>query len=108
MHKFHRKIKREELNTPCLFTTDHFVDPAKMINFSRMGALVQTQICRVNKKYTSIVYQNERNEIIQMLCAIKHITEINKSYYYGLQFMGIETRMFCRCITIILKCIFYI
>jgi hypothetical protein len=63
-----------------------------MVNFSRMGALVQTQIYRMNKKYISIVYQNEKNEMIQMLCAIKHITEINKSYFYGLQFMGIENR----------------
>ena len=87
-----RKFERENLNIPCLFTSDHIVDQAKMINFSRMGALVQTQIYRMNKKYISIVYQNEKNEMIQMLCAIKHITEINKSYFYGLQFMGIETR----------------
>ena len=87
-----RKFQREKLNTPCLFTSDSIVDQAKMINFSRMGALVQTQIYRMNKKYISIVYQNEKNEMIQMLCAIKHITEINKLYFYGLQFMGIETR----------------
>ncbi len=87
-----RKFERENLNAPCLFTSDEMVDQAKMINFSRMGALVQTAVYRMNKKYISIVYQNEKNEMIQMLCAIKHITEINKSYFYGLQFIGIETR----------------
>ncbi len=87
-----RKFERENLNTPCLFASDEIIDQAKMINFSRMGALVQTAVYRMNKKYISIVYQNEKNEMIQMLCAIKHITEKSGSYFYGLQFMGIETR----------------
>lgn len=87
-----RKFFREVINTPCLFLSDGISDKAQMVNFSRMGALVQTANIRINKKYISIVYQNEKNEIIQMLCAIKHITQKNEFYFYGLQFMGIERR----------------
>ena len=87
-----RKFCREPLNTPCLFLSDDISDKAQMVNFSRMGALIQTTAIRINKKYISIVYQNEKSEIIQMLCAIKHITQKNNFYFYGLQFMGIESR----------------
>lgn len=75
-----------------MFLSDGISDKANMVNFSRMGALVQTAHIRINKKYISIVYQNEKNEILQMLCAIKHITQKNKFYFYGLQFIGIESR----------------
>lgn len=85
-----RKFQREELNSQCLFESEGSVDQALIVNYSRMGALVQSPTCRINKKYISIVYQNEKNQMIQMLCAIKHITEKSGKYLYGLQFIGIE------------------
>lgn len=85
-----RKFHREQLNSQCLFESESAVDQALILNYSRMGALVLSQACRMNKKYISIVYQNEKNQMIQMLCAIKHITEKSGKYLYGLQFIGIE------------------
>ena len=90
MQKQLRKFQREKLNSQCLFESDDLVDQAMIVNYFRMGALVLSQACRMNKKYISIVYQNEKNQMIQMLCAIKHITEQSGSYFYGLQFIGIE------------------
>jgi c-di-GMP-binding flagellar brake protein YcgR len=90
MQKQLRQFQREQLNSQCLFESDGCVDQALIVNYSRMGALVLSQACRMNKKYVSIVYQNEKNQMIQMLCAIKHITEKSGKYLYGLQFIGIE------------------
>lgn len=90
MQKQLRKFNREHLNSSCLFESDGAVDQAMIVNYSRMGALVLTKSCRINKKFISLVYQNEKNQMIQMLCAIKHITEQSGSYFYGLQFIGIE------------------
>lgn len=87
-----RRFQREVLNAQCLFESGAQIDQAQIINYSRMGALVQTQTLQIQKKYIFIVYQNEKNQLIRMLCAIKHITEKNGSFLYGLQFIGIEKR----------------
>lgn len=63
-----------------------------MINFSRMGAMITTQYFLSRKKYISIMYQNDKNEMVRMLTYVVHSTPKEHYYVSGLQFVGIESR----------------
>lgn len=65
---------------------------AFMINFSRMGAMISTQYILSHKKYISLTYRNEKNEMIYMLAYVVHSKKQDHYYVSGLQFVGIEAR----------------
>ncbi len=86
-----RQFVRENTTSPCLFLLDGKTLPGQMLNFSRMGSLIKCE-SRLNQKYVTLVYQNEKNEYIEMLCTIKHISIHQNFYFYGLMFIGIQKR----------------
>lgn len=57
-----------------------------------MGALIKTKILFLNKKFISILYQNVKNEVLKISCAIRHIRKQDEEYFYSMQFIGIENR----------------
>lgn len=65
---------------------------AFMINFSRMGAMVTTQYVLGSKKYLSLLYRNEKNEMVRMMTYVVHCTRKDHYFVSGLQFVGIESR----------------
>lgn len=88
-----RRFPREKVCIPCYFYPD--VDtavPSVMLDFSQMGALIKTKILFLNKKFISILYQNEKNEVLRISCAIRHVRKQDEEYFYGLQFISIEGR----------------
>ncbi len=81
---------------PCaLILKDQLPEPsikAFMVNFSRMGTMVSTQNALSHKKYVSLLYRNEKNELIRMLTYVVHSKKQDHYYVSGLQFVGIEGR----------------
>ena len=91
MPKNKRQFLRENTSSPCLFLKNNKTFTGQMLNFSRMGSLVKCE-CYLNQKFIEVVYQNEKNEYIEMLCAIKHVTFFKNYYFYGLMFIAIQKR----------------
>jgi hypothetical protein len=62
-------------------------------DFSRMGVgFVSEDILKL-KSFISLLYQNEKNQIIQMQSYVKHIRKLkNGLWFVGVQFVGIETK----------------
>ncbi|MEK6628017.1 MAG: PilZ domain-containing protein [Bdellovibrionota bacterium] len=91
-----RNFIREAMFTPCaLMLKDKNTEQtikAFIINFSRMGALISTQYILSHKKYISLMYRNEKNELIRMLTYVVHSQKQDHYYISGLQFVGIEGR----------------
>ena len=63
-----------------------------MINFSRMGTMITTTVRLTPKKFISLVYQNEKNEFVQILTYVAHSSACDKYYVAGIQFIGLEGR----------------
>lgn len=63
-----------------------------MLNFSRMGAMISTDYILEKKQYVSVMYQNEKNEMIRMLTYVVHSVKKGNQFYSGLQFVGLEER----------------
>ena len=87
-----RNFEREKTQIVCGIKIDNRIHRVSMVNFSRMGALVRLPYNTSAGKYISIAYQNEKNEIVQMLTYIVHIFQVKNTYFAGLQFVGIESR----------------
>lgn len=87
-----RNFERETIFAPCALIFDATNIKAFMINFSRMGALVTTQYSLTRKKYVSLLYRNEKNEIVRMLTYVVHSTRKDHYFVSGLQFVGIESK----------------
>lgn len=87
-----RKFKRVDLHAPCVLLLDGKVVKSLMLNFSRMGAGIQTDFALPVKKYISLVYKNEKDESIRMLTYVTHSSFADGKYITGLQFVGIEGR----------------
>jgi glycerol-3-phosphate cytidylyltransferase-like family protein len=87
-----RNFKREPTKVICGVLVDNVICKAYIQNFSRMGALITTDYLLNEKKYISIMYQNEKNEMIRMLTYVVHAFKKDKKYLIGLQFVGLEER----------------
>ncbi len=87
-----RNFERETTHITCGLKVEDRIFRASMVNFSRMGALVSTPFEFSKGKFVSLAYQNEKNEIIQMLTYVVHAYKKQNHYYAGLQFVGIEAR----------------
>lgn len=87
-----RNFKREPAHTICAVLVDNVICKASILNFSRMGAMIATDYLLNEKKYISLMYQNEKNEMIRMLTYVVHAFKKDKKYLIGLQFVGIEER----------------
>ena len=85
-----RNFIREETFSPCAVVLDNKNIKAFMVNFSRMGAMITTQYKLSPKKYVSLMYQNEKNEIVRMLTYVVHSSKKDHYFVSGLQFVGIE------------------
>ena len=87
-----RNFTREQTFLPCAVEQGEVNIKAFMVNFSRMGAMITTQYVLVNKKYISLLYRNEKNEMIRMMTFVVHSTKKDHYFVSGLQFVGIESR----------------
>lgn len=87
-----RNFIREATFTPCAIAMDEQNIKAFMVNFSRMGAMVTTQYILSKKKYVSLMYRNEKNEMVKMLTYVVHSYQKDHYFVSGLQFVGIESR----------------
>lgn len=89
-----RSFKREETDSPCAILYNNEQLKGRIMNFSRMGALIITHTLLSRKKYLSLLYRNEKNEMVQMLTYVVHSSQKNGDYYIvGLQFVGIEGKI---------------
>lgn len=91
-----RNFIREPMFAPCALklkdkNTEQTIK-AFMINFSRMGAMISTQYILSHRKYVSLMYRTEKNELIRMLTYVVHSKKQDHYYVSGLQFVGIEER----------------
>ena len=89
---FMRNFIREETNVTCALVINNVVCKATMLNFSRMGAMIKTDCMLSKKNYVSLIYPNEKNEMIMMLTYVVHTFKKGQKYLIGLQFIGIEDR----------------
>lgn len=87
-----RNYKRENTELPCGISFDKRVMYGSMLNFSRTGAMVSTNQFLSNKKYVSIMYQNEKNQRVRLLTYVVHCVKKGKHFVSGLQFVSIEER----------------
>lgn len=87
-----RNFIREQTFLPCAILANENSIKAFMVNFSRMGAMITTQYVLANKKYLSLLYRNEKNEMVQMMTFVVHCTKKDHYFVSGLQFVGIESR----------------
>lgn len=87
-----RNFERETMFSPCALEADDKNIKAFMINFSRMGAMITTQYMLTRKKYVSLMYRNEKNELVKMLTYVVHCKKQDHYFVSGLQFVGIESR----------------
>jgi hypothetical protein len=87
-----RNFERESMFSPCVLEANDKSIKAFMINFSRMGAMITTQYMLTHKKYVSLMYRNEKNELVRMLTYVVHCKKQDHYYVSGLQFVGIESR----------------
>ncbi len=86
-----RNFKRHITHAPCAVLMDQYVLKALMVNFSRMGAMIELPQALNKKKYISIMYQNEKNHLIRMLTYVVHCEKKGSIYRAGLQFVGVES-----------------
>ena len=87
-----RKFDRQPTFSACALIFNEQPIKAFMINFSRMGVMITTTVFLEPKKFISLVYQNEKNEFIQILTYVAHSNKSDKYYVAGLQFIGLEGR----------------
>ncbi|MGZ3725040.1 MAG: PilZ domain-containing protein [Pseudobdellovibrio sp.] len=87
-----RNFERDEILIICGLKIEDQIFKASMYNFSRMGALVSTPFELNPGKFISLAYQNEKNEIVQMLTYVVHAHKKRNRFFAGLQFVGIESR----------------
>ena len=87
-----RNFNRDQTSSPCSIQVEEQDIKAFMTNFSRMGAMVNTQFVLSRKKYVLLLYQNEKNEIVRMLTYVVHCTKKESYFVSGLQFVGIQAR----------------
>lgn len=87
-----RNFTREQTFLPCAVQLGEVNIKAFMVNFSRMGAMITTQYVLADKKYISLLYRNEKNEMVRMMTFVVHSTKKDHYFVSGLQFVGIESR----------------
>lgn len=87
-----RNFEREKTKALCGLKLDNRIYRVSMLNFSRMGALVQFPFNTEKGKFVTIAYQNEKSEVIQMLTYVVHVYKRQNTFFAGLQFVGIEAR----------------
>lgn len=85
-----RTFGREKTNVICGLVINNKVFKVNMVNFSRMGALIATTLPLENEQYVSLMYQNEKNEMIKMLTYVVRNVRYKNQFYTGLQFVGIQ------------------
>lgn len=85
-----RTFGREKINATCGLVINNKVFKVNMVNFSRMGALIATTLPLENEQYVSLMYQNEKNQMIKMLTYVVRNVRYKNQFYTGLQFVGIQ------------------
>lgn len=85
-----RNFGREKINVACGLVIDNKVFKVNMVNFSRMGALISSTLPLEKEQYVSLMYQNEKNEMIKMLTYVVRNVRHKNQFYTGLQFVGIQ------------------
>lgn len=87
-----RNFQREQTFLPCAVQLGEINIKAFMVNFSRMGAMITTQYILADKKYISLLYRNQKNEMVRMMTFVVHSKKKDHYFVSGLQFIGIESR----------------
>jgi hypothetical protein len=85
-----RTFDREKTNVICGLVINNKVFKVNMVNFSRMGALITTNLPLEKEQYVSLMYQNEKNEMIKILTYVVRNVRYKNHFYTGLQFVGIQ------------------
>lgn len=85
-----RSFKRDPTFSPCAIFIENIASKAYILNFSRMGMLISTDNIIAKKKYVSVMYRNEKNELLRMLTYVVHSSKRNNQFIAGLQFVGLE------------------
>lgn len=85
-----RTFGREKTNLTCGIVINNKVFKVNMLNFSRMGALISTTLPLEKSQYVSLMYQNEKNEMVRMLTFVVRNVKHKNQFYTGLQFVGLQ------------------
>jgi hypothetical protein len=85
-----RTFGREKTNVICGLVINNKVFKVNMVNFSRMGALIATTLPLENEQCVSLMYQNEKNEMIKMLTYVVRNVRYKNQFYTGLQFVELQ------------------
>lgn len=85
-----RNFGREKTNLTCGLVINNKVFKVNMVNFSRMGALIATTLPLEKEQYVSLMYQNEKNEMIRILTYVVRNVRHKNQFYTGLQFVGVQ------------------
>lgn len=85
-----RSFKREAIQTACGIISDNRVMYAAMLNFSQNGIMVASDCLLFTKKYVSIMYRNEKNQMVRLLTYVVHSERKGKKFFSGLLFVKTE------------------
>ena len=85
-----RNFGREKTNVTCGLVINNKVFKVNMVNFSRMGALIATTLPLEKEQYVSLMYQNEKNQMIKILTYVVRNVRYKNQFYTGLQFVGVQ------------------
>ena len=88
-----RKFKRVSVDSIGFAIDDKNHFQIAIQDFSRMGISFTTSEHLANKKFVSIMYQNEINQIVHMKIYIKNISKAaNENFRIGALFVAVESR----------------
>ena len=88
-----RKLPRYKRESICGIMIDNKVVQGSIENFSKMGALINTNLDLAKEKYVSIMYRNEKNEMLRILSLVVHSKRRGNVYQTGLFFINLESRI---------------
>ena len=88
-----RNYQREKTNLYCCLVIDNKVIKAEMLDFSLKGACIRLDGAPRTDRYVSLVYQNEKNQWIEVISQVVRLAKGRFGYDVGLQFIGIRSRV---------------
>lgn len=85
-----RSLKREVIQSACGIVSENRVMYAAMLNFSQNGIMVASDFLLAKKKYVSVMYRNEKNQMVRLLTYVVHSERKGKRFFSGLLFVKTE------------------
>ncbi len=85
-----RSVDRESLKSPCGIVSENRVIYASMLNFSQNGVMVVSDFLLSKQKYVSVMYRNEKNEMVRLLTYVVHSGRRGNRFFSGLLFVKTE------------------